>query len=179
MIRALRHLFLTRLLREKLLLAALATVAVLWWFSAFATRAGAFVRDTRLTTLRLAEQAQWIGNRTRIEETARQTAGRLDPARALNGNQLVTTVAQLATDAGLRNTVSGTPATERTGQFAIHSSDFTVSQAEWEPLRKFYESLQQRSPYIAVERFALSASPAAPAKLSLNLKVVSVEILPP
>jgi hypothetical protein len=179
MIRTLRHLFLGRLLREKLLLVAFVGIGALWWLSAFADRAGAFKREAHLTTLRLAEQSQWIRNRTVIEETAQRTAGRLDPARALNGNQLVTIVAQLATEAGLKNAVSGTPATERSGQFAIHSSDFAINQADWEPLRKFYEALQARSPYISVERFALSATPNAAARLSLNLKVVSVELVNP
>jgi len=64
-------------------------------------------------------------------------------------------------------------------QFAIHSADFAINQADWEPLRKCYEALQGRSPYISVERFALSATPNAAARLSLNLKVVSVELVNP
>ena len=178
MMRTLRHLFLTRALREKLLLVAFVAIGALWWFSAFSTRAGTFWREQRRTTLRLAEQAQWIKNRTLIEETARRTADRLDPTKTLNGNQLVTTVAQLASEAGLRNTVSGTPATERSGQFAVHTAEYNINQAEWEQLTSFYEELQKRTPYIAVERFMLSAAPNAPSRLTLNLKVVSVEIVP-
>lgn len=176
--RALRHFFLTRALREKLLLVAFIGIGALWWLSAFSTRAGGFWRDQHRTTLRLKEQAQWIKNGPRIEETAQKTAQRLDPAKTLNGNQLVTTVAQLASDAGLKNTVSGTPTTERSGQFAVHTAEFNINQAEWEPLKSFYEALQQRTPYIAVERFMLSSAPNAPARLTLSLKVVSVEIVP-
>lgn len=178
MIRALRHYFLTRALREKLLLVAFVAIGALWWFSAFTTRAGGFWRDQRRTTARLAEQSQWIKNRTMIEETAQKTAQRLDPAKTLNGNQLVTTVAQLASEAGLRNTVSGTPTTEKSGQFAVHTAEYNINQAEWEQLTTFYEALQKRSPYISVERFLLSAAANAPSKLTLSLKVVSVEIVP-
>ena len=177
MIRAIRHFFLTRALREKLLLVTFIGIGVLWWFSAFGKRAGTFWREQRSTTARLAEQAQWIKNRTNIEKTAQKTAERLDPARTLNGNQLVTTLVQLATEAGLKNTVSGTPTTEKSGQFTIHTAEYNINPAEWEPLKNFYEALQKRTPYVSVERFILTAAPNAPAKLTLNLKVVSFEIV--
>ena len=176
MIRTARHFFLTRALREKLLLVAFVGIGALWWFSAFSKRAGAFWREQRITSARLAEQTQWIKNRTMIEKTAQKTAERLDPARTLNGNQLVTTVDQLAKEAGLRNGVGGTPTTEKSGQFAVHTADYTIGQAAWDPLKTFYEALQKRSPYISVERFILSAADNNPAILTLSLKVVAVEI---
>lgn len=178
MMRAIRHFFLTRALREKLLLVAFIAIGALWWSSAVNQRLIAFWRAQRITTARLSEQAQWIKNRTRIEQAAQKTAERLDPARTLNGNQLVTTVAQLATDAGLRDSRSGTPTTQKSGQFAVHSAEYIINQAGWDQLKAFYEALQQRSPYISVERFGLSAAANAPAKLTLNVKVVSVEIVP-
>lgn len=178
MMRALRHYFLTRALREKLLLVAFVAIGVLWWFSAYSQRAGVFWREQRSTSARLTEQAQWIKDRTRIETAARKTAERLDPARTLNGNQLVTTVAQLASEAGLKNTVSGTPTTERSGQFTIHTAEYTINQAEWDQLKPFYEALQKRTPYISVVRFTLTSAANAPAKLTLLLKVVSFEIVP-
>jgi hypothetical protein len=176
MIRAVRHFFLTRALREKLLLLAFLALGALWWFSAYGKRAALFWREQRSTSARLADQAQWIKNKPSIEEAARQTAQRLDPARTLNGNQLVTTLVQLATEAGLKNTVSGTPTSEKSGQFTIHTAEYNINQAEWEQLKPFYEALQKRTPYISVVRFILQAAPNAPAKLSLNLKVVSFEI---
>jgi len=178
MIRAVRHFFLTRALREKLLLMAFIAVGALWWFSAISKRTGVFWREQRITSARLREQAQWIKNRGNIEQAAKKTAERLDPARTLNGNQLVTTVDQLAKEAGLRNGVGGTPTTERSGQFTVHTAEYTIAQAAWDPLKSFYEALQGRSPYISVERFVLSAAPNNPALLTLNLKVVSVEIAP-
>lgn len=176
MIRTVRHFFLTRALREKLLLVAFVGIGALWWFSGYSKRAGVFWREQRTTTARLAEQAQWIKNREMIEKTAKKTAERLDPARTLNGNQLVTTVDQLAKEAGLRNGVGGTPTTEKSGQFAVHTAEYTIAQAAWDQLVVFYEALQKRSPYISVERFGLSSAPNNPAQLTLSLKVVAVEI---
>jgi hypothetical protein len=173
--RAIRHFFLTRALREKLLLVAFVAVGALWWFSAFSRHAGVFWREVRSTSSRLSVQTEWIKNRVVIEESAKKTAERLDPARTLNGNQLVTTVDQLAKDAGLRNGIGLTPTTERSGQFAVHTAEYNITNAGWDQLRAFYDALQKRSPYISIERFILSAT-QNPAILTLNLKVVSVEI---
>jgi hypothetical protein len=177
MIRSARAFFLSRALREKLLLVVFIGIAALWWGSSFTARAGAFWQDQRTTTLRLREQAEWIKNRTVIEETAKKTASRLDPTKTLNGNQLVTTVTQLANDTGVKNiqTTGGTQTTT-SGQFAVHSQEFIIRNVEWDSLSKFYEALQRRSPYISLERFTLNSAANNAAQLTLSLKVTSVEI---
>jgi hypothetical protein len=177
MIRSARAFFLSRALREKLLLVVFVGVAALWWLSAFMTRSGAFWREQRATTAQLREQAEWIKNKVVIEETAKKTASRLEPTKTLNGNQLVTTVSQLANEAGLRNTnTSGGTTTTTSGQFSVHSQEFVMRSVEWDALKRFYEALQRRSPYIAMERFILQSAPANAAQLTLSLKVTSVEI---
>lgn len=179
MMRSARAYFLSRARREKFLLVAFIAIGLLWWASAFSTRAGVFWSAQRATTLQLTEQAQWIRNRTSIEETAQKTAARLDPAKTLNGNQLVTAVLRLATEAGLKNIqTSGSLENTTTGQFAIHSQEFTVRNVDWEPLLKFYGALQQRSPYLAIERFTLQSPNNAPQHV-LQIKVTSVEIVKP
>jgi len=177
MIRSARAYFLSRALREKLLLVVFIAIAALWWGSSFSSRASAFWLAQRTTLVRLKEQAEWIKNQTVIEETAKKTASRLDPTKTLNGNQLVTTVSQLAADAGLKNIqTSGSVVTTTSGQFAVHSQEFVVRNVEWETLSKFYETLQRRSPYISLERFTLLSASNNAAQLTLNLKVTSVEI---
>ena len=69
MIRSLRAFFMSRLLREKLLLLAFVGLGMLWWLSAFATRAARFSRDQQATSLALAIQQQWLNNRGAIEAT--------------------------------------------------------------------------------------------------------------
>jgi hypothetical protein len=179
MIRSLRAYFLGRALREKILLFAFFAIGLLWWLSAFGGRAGVWMREQKVTTARLSEQAQWIKNRGKIEETARQTAAKLDPAQTLNGNQLATTISQLAREAGLPNSQSGVPTTTRSGQFALHSVDYTIRGADYDSVLKFYRALGLRSPYLAVERFRLEATPNNPAQLTLALRVSSVEIARP
>jgi hypothetical protein len=188
MIRTIRSFFLSRALREKLLLVVFVGIAVLWWGSSFVTRASGFWQAQRTTVLRLREQAEWIKNELReqaewiknentIKETAKKTASRLDPTKTLSGNQLVTTVSQLANEAGLKGlqTAGGT-VTTTSGQFAVHSQEFVIRNVEWETLGKFYEALQRRSPYISLERFTLTSAANNAAQLTLNLKVTSVEI---
>lgn len=178
MIRTARAYFLTRALREKLLLVAFVAIGVLWWGSAFSTRFGAFWRDQRRTTSELAVQGEWIKNKDMIERNAKATAGRLDPSKTLNGNQLVTTVSRLAAEAGLKNTqTSGNLVTIPAGQFAVHSQEYVVRNVEWEPLGVFYAAIQQRSPYIAIDRFVLAAASPDSPQLTLSLKVTSVEIV--
>lgn len=178
MIRSLRAFFLARALREKLLLVAFIAIGLLWWGSAYLTRAGVFWRDQRSTRVRLTEQAEWIRNRVKIEENAHTAAAKLDQTKTLNAIQLATALQQLANEAGLRNAqLSGQPVTTKSGQFAIHTANYVIRGAEWEPLVKFYEALQKRAPYIAVDQFNLGAAPNNPSQLTLQLKAESVEIV--
>jgi hypothetical protein len=176
MTRALRILFLGRLLREKLLLIGFILIGLAWWGSAFAQRAGQFWREQRATSARLNSQAIWINNRGTIEENAQRTAASLDPTRTLNATQLAAAVNRIASDAGLQSNISGgQPSTERSGQFSIHSVTYDLRGVDWEKLKQFYQSLQQRAPYIAIDSFTIIAAPANPNQLSVRLRVVSFE----
>jgi hypothetical protein len=177
MIRSFRAYFLSRALREKLLLVAFIAIGLLWWFSAYSNRAGGFWREYRNGSLRLAEQNEWIRNRTKIEQDMHTAAGKLDSTKTLNANQLATTLQQLANEAGLKNaSLTGSPSTTRSGQFAIHTATYQIRAAEWENLVKFCEAVQTKAPYIAMDQFNLTAA-NNPAQLTLSLKAESVEIV--
>jgi len=178
MIRSLRLFFLTRALREKLLLLAFLGIGVLWWFSAANRRAAVFWREQRATGSQLAVQGQWLKNKAMIEQTAQKTAGRFSPAKTLNGNQLITAVTTIASEVGLKD-VTGSPSTVTpSGKFMIHSAEFTIRKVNFDAVRKLDDALQGRAPYLAVERFVLAPLPANPADLTASLRVVSVEIVP-
>jgi hypothetical protein len=177
MIRTIRAYFLGRLLREKFLLLAFILIGLLWWLSAFSGRAGGFWRAQRSTTATLLEQQQWLNNRLAIEAAAKKAAARLDPGKTLDQTRLVNAVNQAAFDAGLRNNYSATPApSESNSQFTVHSVDFTVTNADYEALLPFYLNLHQRAPYVGIERFALASNLSGSPKLTLRLRVSSVEI---
>ena len=177
MIRTARAYFLSRALREKLLLVAFIVIGVLWWGSSFLTRSGAFWREQRAMTSRLKINAEWIRNKPVIEQNEKKTAESLQPEKTLNANQLLTTVNQLAAEAGLKNVnTSGTLPSSTSGQFAVHSQEFVIRNVEWDALSRFYDALQKRSPYIAIERFTLRSTGNNAAQLELSLKVTSMEI---
>ncbi len=181
MIRSLRAYFLSRALREKLLLLAFVGIGFLWWFSSYSKRAGAFYREQQRTTFNLKDQALWISNKASIEQNAATAAGKLDPTKTLNSNQLATTVQQIANETGLKNAqLSGTPTTRQSGQFAIHSAAYSVRGASWEAIQAFYGALQQRAPYISIDVFTLQAQPGpanASDLLSLSIRAESVQIV--
>ena len=85
-------------------------------------------------------------------------------------------VAALATEANLKNTVSGAQTNQSNGQFSVHTLTYTVNRADWDSLKKFYLALSARSPYIGIERFTLGADRNDPNMLTLQLVVSSVEI---
>lgn len=176
MIRTLRAFFLGRLLREKLLLVAFALLGVLMWLSNTSKRLGAFWREQHSTTVALADQQRWLDNRKVLENAAQKAASRLDPAQTLDGTRLLAAVGTLAAEAGLRNTSSGTPTDQSSGQISIHTVPYTINRADWESLKKFYVALSARSPYIGIEKFTLNSDRANPAQLNLALTVSSVEV---
>lgn len=181
MIRSLRAYFLSRALREKLLLLAFVGIGFLWWFSSYGKRAGAFYREQQRTSFNLKDQALWINNKASIEKNAETAAGKLDPSKTLNSNQLATTVQQIANETGLKNAqLAGTPTTRQNGQFAIHTASYNIRGASWESIREFYGALQQRAPYISIDVFTLQSQPSAGNAqdlLALTIRAESVQIV--
>ena len=161
MIRSLRTFFLSRLLREKMLLLAFLGIGTLWWLSAFATRAARSSRDQQATTLALAIQQQWLNNRGSIEASAQQAASRLDPAQTRNSTRLFTEVSNPQPVATI-------------GQFSIHTLNFTVNNVDWESLKKFYLGLQAKAPYVGIDQFSLN-NPGNGTH-TLGMRISSVEV---
>jgi hypothetical protein len=176
MIRTLRAFFLSRLLREKLLLVAFAAIGVLLWVSSFSSRFGRFWRDERATAAALRDQSLWLANRPAVEAAVKKAASRLDPAKTLDGTRLLTEVSNLAAAAGLRNTAADTPTRTSNGQFSVNTLTYTVRGATWEALEPFYVALQQRSPYIGIDQFTLQPMGGNRTQLTLQLRVSSIEV---
>jgi hypothetical protein len=173
---ALRRFFLSRLLREKVLLVVIVVLVAATFLANFSKRVVAAWRTHHSTTVTLADQAQWLANRATIEAGAGKAVKNLDPARTLDDTQLVGELNALARAQGLRFT-SDTPRTERSGQFAVHTVQFNLLKMDWNSLKRFYLELTKRSPYIGIEQFSLQSERANPAVLNASLKVSSVEIV--
>ncbi|HYP17633.1 MAG TPA: hypothetical protein VEQ65_10515 [Opitutus sp.] len=174
--RALKAFFLSRLLREKLLLVLFVALGAITWASSFSKRANRDWRGIRNVSTELATQAEWLNNRTAIEEASVQAVQNLDPARTLDGTRLVGELSAMAREHSLRFT-NDTPQTERSAQFAVHTVQIQLQRAEWERLYDFYVAVSRRSPYVGVEQFSLVADRANPKSLNAALRISSVEIV--
>ncbi|HEY1764480.1 MAG TPA: hypothetical protein VGF85_06125 [Opitutaceae bacterium] len=176
MIRTLRAYFLSRLMREQLLLAGIAVVAAAIWLSSLAGRTGRFVHAVRLTSFTLKDQTRWLSERKTIEASAQTAASHLDPVRTLDTTRLLAEVSAIATESGLKNTTSAEGKPVSNGQFAVHTLQFSVTRADWGSLKQFYLALSKRSPYIGIEQCTLQVDRANQAMLSANFQISSVEI---
>ncbi len=180
MIATIRAFFLSRLLREKVLILALVVIVVALWLSSAAGRAGRFVAETQSTSVTLAQQSKWLANKDAVEKAAQKAANRFDPTQTLDGTRLLAAVSAIARDAGLRNYSTGSSEDLSTGQFAVHTLQFTVVRAPWSVLKGFCVALQQRSPYIGIEQFSVAAADRGNSSvdaLNVSMKVSSVEVV--
>lgn len=173
----LRRFFLSRLLREKLLLVALLGLAVAIWGSGAVRRLGETVSEHRRASADLGEQALWLGQRATIEAAAKAAVEHLDPARSFNAVRLNAELAAIATATGITKDVQTDSArTERINEFAVHTVQFTARRADYGALQRFYFELGKRAPYIGIEQFSISADRANPAQLNASIRVTSVEL---
>ncbi|MFA6959330.1 MAG: hypothetical protein WC205_01105 [Opitutaceae bacterium] len=168
--------FLSRLLREKILLLAFTLIGALIWLSGVGERAGVQLRAIKTTSTDLDVQQRWLLQRTRIEKEAELAIEHLDPARSLDNVRMQGELNTMARAAGLSNYDVTDSRTVRTSQFAVHSVQFSVRNADISSLITFYQALSQRAPYLGLEQFALASNRANPSQLTASWRVTSVEI---
>ena len=168
--------FLSRLLREKVLLLAFVLIGAAIWLSSVSNRAGAGLRAIRTTTTDLDVQQRWLVQRARIEKEASLAIAHLDPSLTFDSVRLQIELKKMAGEANLTNYDVSDSRDQSTTQFAVHSVQFSVRNADIGALVAFYKALSQRAPYISIEQFSLASNRANPAQLNISWKVTSVEI---
>lgn len=173
---ALKAYFLSRLMREKVLLLGFITLIVVVWFSSFTERARVFQRKFSETGAELQQQRMWLDSSPRIEAVSRQAVARLDPAKTFDSIKLHAELDELAKDAGISMRADD-PRNEPSNYFNVHSLRIRISKVDYASLVKFYTELQKRSPYIGIEQISVQSEPNNPALLTAQLRVSSVEVL--
>ena len=168
--------FLSRLLREKILMLGFVLIGALIWLSGVSERVGVQWRAIKQTSTDLDVQQRWLLQRQRIEKEAQLAIEHLDPSRTFDNVRLQSELNSLARAAGLSNYDVSDSRTTRTSQFAVHSVQFSVRNADMGALITFYQSLAQRAPYLGLEQFALASNRANPSQLTAQWRVTSVEI---
>ncbi|HSI09999.1 MAG: hypothetical protein ACAH89_12865 [Rariglobus sp.] len=168
--------FLSRLLREKILMLGFVLVGALIWLSGVSDRVGVQWRAMKATSTDLDVQQRWLLQRQRIEKEAQLAIEHLDPSRTFDNVRLQSELNSLARAAGLSNYSVSDSRTTRTSQFAVHSVQFQASNADMAALITFYQSLAQRAPYLGLEDFKLASNRTNPSQLTAQWRVRSVEI---
>lgn len=151
--------FLSRLFREKILLVVLIVAGAAMWLSGAGKRAGKFWREASDTSAVLKEQDVVLSEREAIAARAHAAIERLEPSRTYDPVRLQSEINTIANAAGLaaKASISGAPSI-KSGQFAVHSVQVQIRNAEYAELTKFYTELQKRSPYIGIVQFDVTAS---------------------
>ena len=168
--------FLTRVLREKLLLLGLVLIAALMWLSSTATRATAFIREYKTTTATLAAQQRTLDSRARVESRAAAAIHQLDPASTFDATRLQSELDSIAKTAGIANSTISDSRTEKTPQISMNTASIRLTNTDYASLVKFYEELKKRAPYIGIDTLTLQSAPANVNQLTASIKVTSVEI---
>ncbi len=178
MIRSLRAFFLSRVLREKLLLVGFLVIGAIMWGSAFWTRASRFQRNARATTAELKDQDFWLGRRDQIQAATEKAAAQMDPSKTLDPTGLSVAVSQLAADAGIQGNLRtlNSEAAMTSGQFSINRLRLQVTNTSWHSFAVFYQHLQERAPYVAITELTLQPMRGNPAQITALLTVASFEI---
>jgi hypothetical protein len=170
--------FLSRHLREKLLLIVLLALGAAIWLTGIARRGRTLWLEWRATATVLADQQKWLNNRAEYETAAARAIAHLDPARTFSSPRLLGELSTIADQIGVRsNTSSEILGTERTSQFAVNTVQFAIRNADLASVLSFYDEIDRRAPYLGIEQFSLTVNPGNPAQLNVMLRVSSVEIV--
>lgn len=168
--------FLSRLLREKVLLFGLIAVAAVMWLSSVSTRVRRFWRDASATSTELVSQRNWLAERGRIESESKAAVAQLDPSRTFDGARLQAELYTIAKSIGIGRSSSIDDAnTSTVSQFSINTVRFVIRDVPYQSLKAFYRELSKRSPYIGIEEFSVNGR-ATTDQVTASLRVSSVEI---
>jgi len=171
-----KHLLMSRSMREKILVLLMLIVGLLIWISFFGDRAQALLAERGQLNRRQSEMNIYLDNREIIQERAEAGIASLEPSRTLDATRLLVEAADLADKHNLNPSIDS-PRTEAGEIFSYHTVVLTVQNAKLETLMSFTGELQSRAPYIALEEVIITAK-TDPQFLDARYRISSVELNP-
>lgn len=171
-----RHLFLSRAPRERILILLGLAVAAFLWGSAALGRANAAWAEAKSADAEREVQLMWLARETEIHRQAEKAVGGLDAGKGYDAARLVAEAMALAKEAGL-NVNTDPPKTQRAGAFAVHSVQLTCRKADLPSLIAFYESIRPRAPYLALGPTSIQLERGGGGSVSARLQVTAVELV--
>ncbi len=178
-IRALRNYFLSRSIREKMLVLGLVAVTAVVWVSGVMGRGASRIRSLKVAGADLAEQKSWLEQREAIEKRNRAAVADLNPAKTLDTVRLQGKMDEVARSMRLgNNTRVGDSSTIPTNLFKYNTVRVQINNvpiSEYKSLLDFENKIHEFAPYIGVESAQVQVNPSQ--QLSLQMKVFSVELV--
>lgn len=171
-----RHLFLSRAPRERILILLGLAVGAFLWGGAALGRANAALAAKRAADAEAEVHALWLGREAEIHREAEKVTAGLDAGKGYDAARLVAEAMALAKEAGL-SVNTDPPKTQRSGAFAVHSVQLTCRKADLPSLIAFYESLRPRAPYLALGPTSIQLERGGGGSVSARLQVTAVELV--
>jgi hypothetical protein len=169
--------FLSRLLREKILLVLFVLIAALIWVTSVTARTNVFWRSFSRTSSDLDDQHLVLTEQKAIAARAKAAVEKFDASKTLDGVRLQGELYAIANAAGVANPIiDNSQAESSAGDVKLNTVQFSIRNVEYGRLVDFYEALSKRAPYIGIEQISIRSSPTATSQLSASLKVSSVQI---
>ncbi|MFZ9200876.1 MAG: hypothetical protein ACO23N_00395 [Opitutales bacterium] len=171
-----RHLFLSRAPRERILILLGLAVGAFLWGSAALDRAKVAWAEAQSAAVEAETQALWLGRETEIQRQAEKVTAGLDAGKGYDAARLVAEAMALAKEAGL-SVNSDPPKTQRSGAFAVHSVQLTCRRTDLASLIAFYQSIRPRAPYLALGPTSIQLERGGGGSVSARLQVTAVELV--
>ncbi len=171
-----RHLFLSRAPRERILILLGLTVAAFLWCTTAAGHLNEAWSASRTTQAEAEVQTLWLAKDKEVHALAAKATSGLESGKGYDAARLVAEAMALAKNAGL-NVNTDPPKTQRSGAFAVHSVQLTCRRADLSALIAFYQSIQPSSPYLALGPISIQAERGSGNSVSARLQVTAVELV--
>lgn len=171
-----KNFFLTRQLREKLLLLGFVAVAAFIWLDDVSGRVAVVWREWRRTEVDADVQKRWLAQAKPVDERQRTAIANLDPKKSYDGVRLQSEISTMARGAGLNSAEVSPPKTTRSNQLAVHAVVVTLRNVELAGLVAFYRELGRRHPYIGIDKARLDAGRTNPNLVTAVFDLSAVEV---
>lgn len=162
--------------REQTLILAFGLIALAWWGTALAGRVQHLRQTLRDTLTEQKTQELWLQNRASIMARVTAAGKTLDASKALDSAQ---SFAELNTMLQGLNAEIGSQRTEKTDQFAVHSMQVNIRQADIAAVLQFYQKLSAKAPYLGIDQCVIGTDRANPSRINASFRIYSIEVATP
>jgi hypothetical protein len=145
--------FLSRHIREKMLILGLVIIAIAFWLPSLIGRTNQLLAEKKLAESKIAEQQPWLDRRDEIDAEEAAAVNKLKPELSFDKLKLTSEITKMAEAASVNpapiiGAATSSKATSR--QLSISSIRVTLNNVDMPTLVSFYRELAKRSPYISI-----------------------------